>query len=330
VALPFDLERTGNLVEAGFWIVLGVFIGLGARRRSRALATLGLVSGTILVLFGVSDLVEAQTGAWWRPRWLLVWKGLCLAGMVLCILEYRRVGSRAPDALGSGSPGCARARGGDGAATMEQQCFETIYQGQAPWDIDGPQPDVVRLEESGLIQGSVLDAGCGTGENALYLASRGHEVWGLDFVPAAIDRAREKAARRGIEARFQAGDALELDRLGRTFDTVIDCGLFHTFGDDERPRYVRGLMAVLRPGGAAHILCFSDQEPPGEGPRRISQQELRETFRDGWAVEQIRPSQFETAKFPGAPQFSPGGPHAWVATIRRTDSGSGSSTSVKS
>ena len=111
--------------------------------------------------------------------------------------------------------------------------------------------------------GSVLDAGCGTGENALYLASRGHEVWGLDFIPVAIERADVKAQERGLNVHFQVGDALKLDQLRRTFDSVIDCGLFHTFTDEERPLYVSGLATVVRPGGSVHILCFSDNEPPG-------------------------------------------------------------------
>src|ERR1051325_4741714 len=124
---------------------------------------------------------------------------------------------------------------------MGPETFESMYQGQAPWDIPGPQPVFVALEESGAIQGSVLDAGCGTGENALYLASRGHEAWGIDFVPVAVERAEEKARERGIAAQFRVADALRLGELGRTFDTVIDCGLFHTFSDEERPRYVAAL-----------------------------------------------------------------------------------------
>jgi SAM-dependent methyltransferase len=200
---------------------------------------------------------------------------------------------------------------------MERDRFASMYQGQAPWDIPGPQPEFVRLEESGAIRGSVLDVGCGTGENALYLAARGHEVWGLDFVPVAIERARAKASERGLSVHFQVGDALRLDRLGRTFDTVIDCGLFHTFSDEERPVFVKGLARVLPPGGVYHMLCFSDQEPPGEGPRRITQREIRDAFRDGWEVREIQESAFEIANYPGAPQFSPGGPKAWRATIVR-------------
>jgi len=201
---------------------------------------------------------------------------------------------------------------------MDRDQFQTFYQGQAPWDIPGPQPAFVGLEEAGVILGSVLDAGCGTGENALYLASRGHEVWGIDFVPVAIERAGEKAKQRGLNAHFQVGDALALDALGRTFDTVIDCGLFHTLSDEERTIFVMGLAQVLRPGGAYHFLCFSDREPPGEGPRRVTQDEIRSAFGAGWTVREIRASSFETLCYPGAPTFSPGGPQAWLASIART------------
>jgi len=204
-----------------------------------------------------------------------------------------------------------------GALTMDRGHFQTSYQGPAPWDIPGPQPAFVGLEEGGAIQGSVLDAGCGTGENALYLASRGHEVWGIDFVPVAIDRAREKARQRGLKAHFQVGDALALDALARTFDTVIDCGLFHTFSDEDRRTFVDGLARVLRPGGTYHVLCFSDREPPGEGPRRVTQNEIRSAFQGGWTVREIRASAFETLSYPGAPTFSPGGPQAWLASIVR-------------
>jgi cyclopropane fatty-acyl-phospholipid synthase-like methyltransferase len=203
---------------------------------------------------------------------------------------------------------------------MGQERFESAYQQKAPWDIPGPQPAFVGLEESGAIIGSVLDVGCGTGENALYLASRGHEVWALDFVAVAIERGISKAQERGLSVHLQVGDALKLDQLGRTFDTVIDCGLFHIFTDDERPRYGAGLAKVVRPGGSVHILCFSEQEPPGQGPRRVTQREIRDAFHDGWEVSEIREARFQTADHPIALTFTPGGPKAWLATIRRAES----------
>jgi cyclopropane fatty-acyl-phospholipid synthase-like methyltransferase len=202
---------------------------------------------------------------------------------------------------------------------MDQAEFVKHYEAQAPWDIPGPQPAIAALEEQGRIRGSVLDVGCGTGENALYLCARGHDVWGIDFVPTAIDRAREKARQRGLAVEFRVAEALLLESLGRTFDTVIDCGLFHTFGDDERVVFVRGVAQVLRQGGEYHLLCFSDHEPAGEGPRRVTQAEIRSAFRDGFMVQEIRASAFQTASYPGAPQFSPGGPQAWLATIVRAE-----------
>lgn len=200
---------------------------------------------------------------------------------------------------------------------MDKDLFASMYEKQAPWDISAPQPDVVRLEESGEIIGSVLDAGCGTGEAALYLASRGHEVWGVDYVPVAIERARAKAASRGLPAHFEVASALELERLGRQFDTVIDCGLFHTFTDEERAVYAAQLAKVVRPGGRFHLLSFSDQEPPGEGPRRVSEGEIRETFKRGWDLVRIDPTQFTVADGPWVNVFSPGGPRAWLATFVR-------------
>lgn len=204
---------------------------------------------------------------------------------------------------------------------MDAKRFESSYQGQAPWDIPAPQPAFVGLEESGEITGSVLDLGCGTGENALYLAARGHEVRGIDFVPAAIDRARAKAKARGMDVRFDVGDVLAVDALGSTFDTVIDCGLFHTFEDDDRAAYVDALARVVRPGGRYHVLCFSDAEPPGEGPRRVSQAELRRAFSASWHVGAIREARFQTLEGTNLPKFSPGGPKAWLATIARVDRG---------
>lgn len=194
--------------------------------------------------------------------------------------------------------------------------FEEAYRNEPPpWDIGKPQK--VFVESADRITGSVLDAGCGTGENALFFAQRGYSVTGIDFMEAAILQARRKAEDRGIEAEFLVHDALRLDELERHFDSVIDCGLFHVFSDDDRARYVASLASVLKPDGRLFLCCFSEKEPGTHGPRRVTQQEIRDAFASGWEVLSIREARFEARPDLQDMQFSPGGPFAWFCVIQR-------------
>jgi SAM-dependent methyltransferase len=194
---------------------------------------------------------------------------------------------------------------------MASQWDDVYRQGGAPWDIGRPQPAFVRLADAGEISSPVLDSGCGTGEHALMLAEHGFEVLGVDVAPTAIGLAREKARQRGLNAEFEVGDVLALGRLGRQFATILDSGVFHTFADPDRPRYVSSLALVLEPGGVLHLLCFSEHTPGTFGPRRVTQAEIRESFADGWAVERIDAERFEVREDFGAR------PHAWLARIVR-------------
>jgi len=174
--------------------------------------------------------------------------------------------------------------------------FDTVYQGTPPWDIGRPQQAFIDLAAAGEVTGSVLDVGCGTGENALFFAEQGHDVLGIDTAALAIQKAEEKAAQRGIGAQFRVWNAFDLAGLGRTFDSVIDSGFFHVLSDEDRSRFAESLAAALAPGGKYFMLCFSEQNP-GEYPlpRRIAQEEIRETFREGWSIDYIRPAVFENA-----------------------------------
>ncbi len=188
--------------------------------------------------------------------------------------------------------------------------FEKAYQGKPPWNIGRPQKEFVHLEESGKISGDVLDVGCGTGDNALYLASSGHDVWAVDSVPAAIETARKKAEERGLSVTFMVTDALHLHEIGRIFDSVIDSGLFHTLSDPQRPIFVWNLSRVLKPGGGYFMLAFSDREPAGYGPRRITHEEIRDTFSEGWRIDEIRDAVFES-------NTRAEGSRAWLSSITR-------------
>jgi cyclopropane fatty-acyl-phospholipid synthase-like methyltransferase len=198
--------------------------------------------------------------------------------------------------------------------SVDRATFENLYGGPAPWDIGRPQPNLVAIADR--ITSPVLDAGCGTGEHALFLAGLGHRVVGIDFVPEAIRRARAKAAERDLPVEFLVKDVTKLDSWGQRFASVIDWGLFHVLSDDDRRLYVEGLAQVLEPGGRLFLTCFSDEEPGTDGPRRVSQQELHDTFADGWEFESIDPARCEIHPEFTEIKFSEGGPKMWSAVIR--------------
>ena len=238
---------------------------------------------------------------------------------------------------------------------MTTPSWDDAYAGSVPpaWDLGQPQPAFVRLAEQGLLTGTVLDAGCGTGEQTLLAASHGADALGVDVSPLALEIARGKAAARGIpaaaggqvgpaaaggqvgpppqrpvapppqaarfrhpvSARFEVADALKLGELGPGFDTIIDSGLFHVFDDENRVRYVTSLASVLRPGGRLYLMCFSDRQPGMFGPRRVSQDELRAAFTDGWTIVAIGAEAFALNR--GA--FGIATAQAWLATVSRVD-----------
>jgi SAM-dependent methyltransferase len=216
-----------------------------------------------------------------------------------------QTGVRADDSYGGRQPTSHERRAG--------RPWDASYlDGPAPWDIGEPQPAILRLASEGAFAGTVLDAGCGTGENALHVASLGLHVLGVDVAETALSIAREKAAGRGIDAEFVVADAFHLHRLGRVFETVLDCGLFHTFDGDERRDYVASLASVTGRGGHLYVLCFSDVGPDTGGPHRISQEELRAAFKpsSGWSVATVSPDRVRT-------RFDAQGAPAWLATMER-------------
>jgi SAM-dependent methyltransferase len=216
-----------------------------------------------------------------------------------------RSGSFADDPLGGRRP--------TSHERMYGQPWDASYRdGPAPWDIGRPQPAIARLASEGGFSGAVLDAGCGTGENALLVASLGLSVFGFDVAETALAMARKKAADRGIEVEFAVADAFQLEGLGRMFETVLDCGLFHTFDGDERPGYVASLASVTKHDGTLYVLCFSD-DCPDTGPHPIREEELRAAFQpsNGWKVSTVAPNRIQT-------RFHDNGAPAWFATIKRT------------
>jgi SAM-dependent methyltransferase len=197
------------------------------------------------------------------------------------------------------------------------RAFDVAYEGTPSWETGRPQPVVLRLLDEGAIRGAVLDAGCGTGRHAILLAAHGHRVAGIDTAARAVHLARAGARDAGVVATFVTGDALALGLhaadLGAPFDTVLDVGLFHVLQPDDRHRYATALGTVVRTGGVGFVVAWSDRNPFGIGPARVTRREIRRAFRAdaGWKVVAIEDAELET-------RLPMGRVHAWLGRLRRT------------
>jgi len=195
-------------------------------------------------------------------------------------------------------------------SSMSPGEWNDSYAATPHWDLGRPQPAMQALADAGVIRGRVLDVGCGTGEHVLMCAALRLDATGVDIAPAAVRNAEHKARERGLAARFILGDARRLDEFRRTYDTVLDCGLFHVFDDDDRSTYLQSVHSVLVPGGRYLMLCFSDQEPGDRGPRRVTRDEIVAAFADGWRIDLLERTALD----------SPTGPtviRAWQLTAIR-------------
>ncbi|MEU5112907.1 class I SAM-dependent methyltransferase [Streptomyces longwoodensis] len=188
---------------------------------------------------------------------------------------------------------------------------DDLYASPPPWDISRPQPAFLALADAGAIQGRVLDVGCGTGEHVLMCAGLGLDATGVDLASRALRSAEEKARDRGRAARFLRWDALKLAGLEESFDTVLDCGLFHIFGGADRAAYVDSLRAATPPGGRYFMLCFSDRQP-GEWGRvhKLTRDEIKVSFADGWRIDSVEPNTIDITT-------DPDGIRAWLVALTR-------------
>lgn len=211
--------------------------------------------------------------------------------------------------------------------------WDTAWEGTPSWETGRPQPVVERLVADGVFgeHQTVLDVGCGSGRHAVLVARTGASVVGIDVAAAAVERAwayadvaselppgagpRRRTPRR-LAVSFATGDALDLGTLGPAigapFDAALDVGLFHVLQPDDQARYAEALAAVIRPGGRAFVVAWSDRNPFGIGPGRITRRALRTAFatRHGWRVDEIEATSLAT-------NLAMGEAHAWLARLTR-------------
>jgi SAM-dependent methyltransferase len=153
----------------------------------------------------------------------------------------------------------------------------------------------MELEALGGFSGEVLDIGCGLGDNAIYLASRGHSVTGLDGSPAAIDEARRRAAAAGVTVTFDVADATDLKGYDGRFDTVVDSALYHCLDENGQQAYIAALYRATRPGARLHLSCFSDGNVNGViAPMgHVPEANIRDTLTaNGWRIDFLGPTTY--------------------------------------
>ena len=201
-----------------------------------------------------------------------------------------------------------------------EKYYDTLYTlppTGAVWDIHQPQPEIVSLVKNGEVNGDILDVGCGTGENSIYLAREGFKVVGVDFSSSAIQEAKKRAESRGVNVSFEVADALKLQELGCTFDTIIDSFLFHGFTHRQRLSFVQSLSLAIRHGGTYFMLSIGD-EPTTMWRRMLhlvrnwkkigmTRREIDNYFKDGWRVNYVREAEAHQRTLR----------KAWLASITR-------------
>ncbi|HYS35549.1 MAG TPA: class I SAM-dependent methyltransferase [Pseudonocardiaceae bacterium] len=195
-------------------------------------------------------------------------------------------------------------------ASTKPRSPEDLYLDPPPWDIGRPQPAFLALAHADALHGRVLDVGCGTGEHTLMSAGLGLDATGVDLASNALRTAQDKAHDRGLPARFLRQDARHLADLGESFDTVLDCGLFHIFAGEDRVAYLDSLRSVLAPGGRYFMLGFSDQQPGEWGPHRLAREEITTAFAQGWRIDAIEPAVIDVST-------EPDGIQAWLVALTR-------------
>jgi deazaflavin-dependent oxidoreductase (nitroreductase family) len=184
--------------------------------------------------------------------------------------------------------------------------YESLYRGgpafpgapvpdAIPWDVHQAQPRLMELEALGAITGEVLDAGCGLGDNAIYLACRGYSVTGLDSSPTAIKQARARAADAGVQVHFDVADATKLTGYTARFDTVIDSALYHCLDHDDRKAYAAALHRATRPGARLFLYCFSGDNVNGviAPMEAVQDAEIHDTLSHAsWHIDFLGPTTF--------------------------------------
>jgi SAM-dependent methyltransferase len=191
--------------------------------------------------------------------------------------------------------------------------WEDAYrEGTPPWDHDQPHAALVRvIEEKRFPKGaSILELGCGTGADAVYLARRRFEVTAVDCSPIALERARLRAEQHDALLRFVLDDMFEFARSAGQFDVIYDAGVYHFIRLVDLEKYLDMLWRVTRPGSYFFGLIGAAGETAEGGPPQVTESEIHNELGRLFEPVQLLTSRIESS-------LRPDGYMAWSCLMRR-------------
>ncbi len=186
---------------------------------------------------------------------------------------------------------------------FDRQVQEMFYRkaktpADLPWHRDSPDRFLVEAIDRRGQAGKALDLGCGSGVFSVYVAKRGWDVTGVDFMPRAIEMAKERAKREDARVTWVNADLLEWT-APTSFDLILDSGCLHSLIGGDRARYRAQLLSWVAPGGDYLLGHFGkrgllDWRPVG--PARKTRREIVDFF-----SPELTEYKYETELMTGIP-----------------------------
>lgn len=198
---------------------------------------------------------------------------------------------------------------------MPERDWQSHYEsGIPPWETGQPSRELARvIAEQQIKPGRVIELGCGSGINAVWLAQQGFDVTALDFTPLAIDKARQRASAAGVLVRFVLADVLHLAEDFAPFPFFFDRGCYHCVRTENARAYLQTLGKITSPGSLGLILAGNAKEPspPGQGPPVVSAEEIHAELMPAFEIVALREFRFDTSQ-----EIAPA-PLGWSCLLRR-------------
>jgi len=184
---------------------------------------------------------------------------------------------------------------------IERNDWNEYYrEGNLPWDTGRPSSELQNVLMGHVIPPCrILEIGCGTGTNGVWLAQHGFDVTGVDLASLAVERAKQKAHAAGVKARFLVADVLQLPDLGEPFDFFFDRGCYHAVRSSTPEQYAPAVAQLLTPDGRGLILAGNAREPHEPGPPVVTEEQIRDEL--GLAFQILDLHEFRFDEAPGVP-----------------------------